>query len=220
MRPDPASLPLLRRLHRRVFVDPEVRAVLEAGFVQLAAELETRPEPPHATCTIPIELITGGRNDRTTRTAHDRTARERHDQVRLCRLFLLRRGARMALPERHTNSVQRLVSYRGRGWIHQGVSGGPAVDLRARAVTSPLEGGEERRVERVDAGLAGPAHAADVARLAPFWDIVAAGVWHYPEADGGEDWATVTFHSATEDEIVDETPTQGDSGPTLTLRQG
>ena len=198
MRPDPASLPLLRRLHRRVFVDPEVRAVLEAGFVQLAAELETRPEPPHATCTIPIELFTG------------------HDLVRLCRLFLLRGGTRMAVPERHTNSIQRLVSYRGRGWIHQGVSGGPAVNLRARAVTSPQEGGEERRVDRVDAGLSGPAHAADVVRLAPFWDIVPAGVWHYPEAGGGEDWATVTFHSAAEDEIVDETPTQGDSGPTLT----
>lgn len=176
MRPDPASLPLLRRLHRRVFVDPEVRAVLEAGFVQLAAELETRPEPPHATCTIPIEF---------TSPAH--AAGTDQDQVRLCRLFLLRRGTRMAVPERHTNSIQRLVSYRGRGWIHQGIPGGPAVDLRARAVTSPQEGGEERRVDRVDAGLSGPAHAADVARLAPFWDIVAAGVWHYPEADGGED---------------------------------
>ena len=188
--------------------------MLEAGFVQLAAELETRPELPHATCTIPIELFTGGRNDRTTRVAHDRATRERHDratrerndlatrerhdQVRLCRLFLLRRGARMALPERHTNSIQRLVSYRGRGWIHQGVPGGPAVNLSARALRGPQEGAD----------------------FASHWDIVPAGVWHYPEADGGEDWATVTFHSAAEDEIVDETTTQGDLGPTLTLRQG
>ena len=194
MKPDRDSLALLRRLHRRVFVDPEVRAVLDAGFVQLAAQLETRPEPPHATCTIPIELFTGGRNDRATREARDRATRERHVQVRLCRLFLLRRGARMAVPERHTNSVQRLVSYRGGGWIHQGVPGGPAINLRARAVSSPQAGAD----------------------LASHWDIVPAGVWHYPEADGREDWATVTFHSAAEDEIVDETPAEGNSGPTLT----
>ena len=173
MRPDPASLPLLRRLHRRVFVDPEVRAVLEAGFVQLAAELETRPELPHATCTIPIEF---------TSPAH--AAGTDQDQVRLCRLFLLRRGARMALPEQHTNSVQRLVSYRGRGWIHQGTPGGGPCDLARRAISSPV--------------------GADHPALEACWDIVLPGVWHYPEADGGEDWATVTFHSAAESEIVDE----------------
>ena len=184
MKPDNDSLPLLRRLHRRVFVDPEVRAVLDAGFVQLAVELGTRPEPPHATCTIPIKLF----------TSRSHAAGTGQDQVRLCRLFLLRRGARMAVPERHTNSVQRLVSYSGRGWIHQGVPGGSAVNLRARAVRSPQ----------------------DSADLGSHWDIVPAGVWHYPEADGGEDWATVTFHSATEDEIVDETPSEGDSEPTLT----
>ena len=183
MKPDNDSLPLLRRLHRRVFVDPEVRAVLDAGFVQLAVELGTRPEPPHATCTIPIKLF----------ASPSHAAGADQDQVRLCRLFLLRRGARMAVPERHTNSVQRLVSYRGRGWIHQGVPGGPPVNLRARAIRSPQ----------------------DSADLACHWDIVPAGVWHYPEADGGEDWATVTFHSAAEDEIVDEAPT-GLSGTTLT----
>lgn len=208
MRPDRASLPLLRRLHRRVFVDPEVRAVLDAGFVRLAARLEARPEPPHATCTIPIELVTEGTKDRATREAHARATRERHDQVRLCRLFLLRRGARMAVPERHTNSVQRLVSYRGRGWVHQGVPGGPAVDLRARMIGSRQEGCEERPVDEMETSLAVPAHAAGPVRLAAFWDIVPAGVWHYPEADGGEDWATVTFHSAAEEEIVDETATE------------
>ena len=30
------------------------------------------------------------------------------------------------------------------------------------------------------------------------------GVWHYPEAATDHDWATVTFHSAGEHEIVDE----------------
>lgn len=190
--------------------------MLDAGFSRLAARLEIRPEAPHATCTVPIELFTGGVNDRATREAHDGAARGRHDRVRLCRLFLLRGGARMAVPERHTNSVQRLVSYRGRGWIHQGVPGGSAVNLRARMIGSRQEGCEERLVDEMEASLAGQAQAAGLARLAAFWDIVPAGIWHYPEADGGEDWATVTFHSAAEDEIVDETLTEGGLGPTLT----
>lgn len=175
MKPDDDSLPLLRRLHARVFADPEVRTVLDAGFARLAVQLETRAEPPHATCTVPIELFTAA--------SENRVAGGRHDRIRLCRLFLLRRGARMAVPERHRNSVQRLVSYRGRGSIHQGVAGGGPEGLRARAICSP---------------------DPDGSGLARHWDIVPAGVWHYPEADGGKDWATVTFHSAAEGEIVDE----------------
>ncbi len=199
MKPDRESLPLLRRLHERVFADPEVRAVLEAGFVQLAEELQTRPDPPHTTCTVPIELFTGVGQDRVTAAGEDRDAAHRHAQVRLCRLFLLRRAARMAVPERHCNSVQRLVSYRGSGSIHQGVPGGDPEGLRARAICSP--------------GAKGPVRN-DVARaassgLARHWDIVPAGVWHYPEADGGEDWATVTFHSAADNEIVDELWNEG-----------
>lgn len=183
MKPDHESLPLLQRLHERVFADPEVRAVLDAGFVQLALELESRAELPHATCTVPIELFTGGGPDRITAAGEDPVAGGRHGQIRLCRLFLLRRGARMAVPERHRNSVQRLVSYRGSGSIHQGVPGGGPEGLKARAICSP---------------------SADDSGLACHWDIVPAGVWHFPEADGGEDWATVTFHSASEGEIVDE----------------
>ncbi|MCY3609927.1 MAG: hypothetical protein OXH51_00110 [Gemmatimonadetes bacterium] len=199
MKPDQESLPLLQRLHERVFADPEVRAVLDVGFAQLALELETRPDPPHATCTVPIELFTGAGQDRITEASEDRVTADRHDRVRLCRLFLLRRGARMAVPERHRNSVQRLVSYRGNGRICQGVPGGGPMELRARAICSP--------------GAKGPVRN-DVARaassgLARHWDIVPAGVWHYPEADGGEDWATVTFHSAAEGEIVDELCNEG-----------
>ena len=189
MKPDQESLPLLQRLHERVFADPEVRAVLDAGFAQLALELENRPDPPHATCTVPIALFTGRGLDRIAAASKKyRVAGGRHAQVRLCRLFLLRRGTRMAVPERHLNSVQRLVSYRGRGSICQGVPGGDPVGLKARAIRSP---------------------DADDSDLGRHWDIVPAGVWHYPEADGGEDWATVTFHSAAENEIVDELWNQG-----------
>ena len=188
MKPDHESLPLLLGLHERAFADPEVRAVLDAGFAQLALELENQADLPHATCTVPIELFTGAGQDRITAASEDPVTADRHDQVRLCRLFLLRSGARMAVPERHRNSVQRLVSYRGSGSIHQGVTGGGPMGLKARAIRSP---------------------GADESDLVRHWDIVPAGVWHYPEADGAEDWATVTFHSAAENEIVDELWNQG-----------
>ncbi|MDE2981646.1 MAG: hypothetical protein OXU74_10670 [Gemmatimonadota bacterium] len=155
MKPDGDSLPLLRRLHERVFGDPEVRAVLDAGFAQLALELESRAEPPHVTCTVSIGLFAGAGQDRNTAAGEDRVAGGRHGQVRLCRLFLLRRGARMAVPERHRNSVQRLVSYRGSGSIHQSVPGGGPVGLKARAICSP---------------------GADDSGLARHWDVVPAGV--------------------------------------------
>ena len=183
MKPGPESLPLLKRLHERVFADADVRTVLDAGFAQLAAALRKRPDPPHAARTVPIELF---------------AADARHGEVRLCRLFLLRRGARMAVPERHRNSVQRLVSYRGRGSIHQSAPGGGPEGLRARAIGSPGAKGSAHGYVHRDDPVAG---TADLAR---HWDIVPEGIWHFPEAAEDGDWATVTFHSVAEDEIVDE----------------
>ena len=179
MRPDPASLPLLRRLHARVFGCDEVRAVVAAAFAELAAALEEQPRARHTMSVIPVERFLDGAIPPV------------EDPVRLCRLFLLRRGARMATPERHRNSVQRLVSWRGCGRIYQAVPGEGPDDLRPREIRSPHGGS--------------PAGgSANDRELYACWDIVPAGVWHYPEASAERDWATVTFHSAGEGEIVDE----------------
>jgi len=178
MRPEPASLPLLRRLHARVFGCDEVRAVVAAAFAELAAALEAQPRALHTMSVIPVERFLDGAIPPV------------EDPVRLCRLFLLRRGARMATPERHRNSVQRLVSWRGCGRIHQAVRDEGPDDLRPRQVRSPTE---------LSAG-----EWANDRELYACWDIVPAGVWHYPEASAERDWATVTFHSAGEGEIVDE----------------
>ncbi len=190
MRPDDESLALLRGLHDSVFVDPEVRAVLDATFAELTAELRSRPAPPYATRMVPIELFTDGLPVEAAKVAVG-DAGSQSQRVRLCRAFLLRRGARMGTPERHRNSVQRLVSYRGRGRIHQGGEGGGPGDLRPRAIYSPGAG---------DRGPDAPG-GRDIGR---FWDIVPPVVWHYPEAGVDEDWATVTFHSAGETDILDE----------------
>lgn len=153
--------------------------MLSAAFAELAAVLEARPRARHAMCVIPVERVLDG------------SIPPVEDPVRLCRLFLLRRGARMATPERHRNSVQRLVSWRGVGRIHQGAPGGGPDDLRPREIRGPRGG-----------SLGGG--WADDGELSACWDIVPPGVWHYPEAGVEQDWATVTFHSAGEGEIVDE----------------
>ena len=178
MRPDPDSLPLLRRLHERIFGCDEVQAVLATAFVQLSASLEARPRALHTMSVIPVDRLLEG------------LIPAEEDPVRMCRLFLLRRGARMAAPERHRNSVQRLVSWRGAGRIHQGAVGEGPDDLRPREIRSPHG--------RTSCG------SATDRELCACWDIVPAGVWHFPEAAEERDWATVTFHSAGEDEIVDE----------------
>ena len=198
MKPEPVSLPLLRALHERVFGAPQVRAAIDALFVELAAELRARKEPPHAAAVIPIDLFTGALKPELAGT------------VRLCRAFLLRRGARMAAPEVHRNSVQRLVSYRGRGWIHQAMAGGRPGAPAGRGFDGEAEsrlpgtrrGGPGGLVPR---GLRSPDARDPFAEpIDRSWDIVPADVWHFPEAGADGDWATVTFHSASEEEIVDE----------------
>lgn len=170
--------------------------MLAATFEVLASELRARADPPHVARTVPIELFVadtasdahGGSPPEGPTSQPDHQTDSPQGPVRLCRAFLLRRGARMAVPERHGNSVQRLVSFRGSGCIHQGVSGGGPQNLRPRAICSP------------------DAHrdSLDAADLRHHWDIVPSGVWHFPEASKDGDWATVTFHSAGEHDIVDE----------------
>ncbi len=171
-----------------------MRATLDAAFDGLAEELRGLAEPPHAARVIPIDLFTRGLPTGFV------------GAVRLCRAFLLRRGCRMATPEVHGNSLQWLVSYRGRGRIYAeagGLGGTRAatagsgrgnrhdprhdpLDLVPRAIRSP----DTRDIQAMP--------------IEHCWDIVPAGVWHYPEAGPDADWATVTFHSASEGEIVDE----------------
>ncbi|MEO9655226.1 hypothetical protein [Marinomonas sp.] len=104
--------------------------------------------------------------------------------IALCRVFILRAGCKMPRPEIHRNSVQRLVSFKGQGSIYSATPGGVDMTFKECAIVSPDVNDSEDPMN--------------------CWDVVPENTWHFPQADAGQDWFTVTFHSATEDAIVDE----------------
>ncbi len=103
--------------------------------------------------------------------------------VNMCRVFVLRCGRRMMTPEIHRNSIQRLLSYRGSGTIHSAKATDPDVGFVPWALKDNQDGDGDLDV---------------------LWDVVPANTWHFPEADASSDWNTVTFHSASGSEIVEE----------------
>ncbi|MDB4837444.1 hypothetical protein OAH87_03145 [Marinomonas sp.] len=103
--------------------------------------------------------------------------------VGLCRVFILRAGCKMPKPEIHRNSIQRLMSYKGQGSIFSASPGGVDMTFSEYSIKSP-----DSESQSFDG----------------CWDIVPENTWHFPVAAPHEDWFTVTFHSASEAEIIDE----------------
>lgn len=164
---------IIEALHRLVFENPIIRGSIEAGFDEARTILDGPEYPlPYSSCNVPISTI------------HEALSPEHCNSVGLCRVFILRAGQKMSPPEIHRNSVQRLVSYSGRGSIHSASPGGDDMNFTEFALDSH---DSCRSSEATD-----------------FWDIVPENTWHYPEAATESDWYTVTFHSATEDTIIDE----------------
>jgi hypothetical protein len=106
------------------------------------------------------------------------------EHINLCRVFLLKAGCRLPSLEVHRNSIQRLVSFKNRGAIHIADSNQPGKVFWKHELVSPEEG--------------------TISKLSDHWNIVPANTWHYPEASPAGDWCTVTFHSASSAEIIDE----------------
>ncbi|MFT2112598.1 hypothetical protein [Marinomonas sp. 2405UD68-3] len=104
--------------------------------------------------------------------------------VGLCRVFILRAGCEMPRPEIHRNSIQRLVSFKGEGSIFSASPGGVDMTFKECEIVSPSE----------TKGLS----------FEESWDVVPENTWHFPVAGKKEDWFTVTFHSASESDIIDE----------------
>lgn len=111
-------------------------------------------------------------------------AKDLRNKVKLCRVFILRRARRLETPEVHRNSIQRLTSYQGRGTIHSAAPGGQDMDFKPYVLEDPEQ--------------------SLITDLNKVWDVVPMNTWHSPEASAEGDWHTVTFHSATSEEIIDE----------------
>lgn len=97
--------------------------------------------------------------------------------VRSAWIFVLRKGTSSGA-ERHPNSVQRVMSYRGTG------------DLQlwngAHWVSQPLTSGD--------------------AALERRWLSIPENVWHRPVIPGGADWVVVSFHTAADRALIEERP--------------
>ena len=90
----------------------------------------------------------------------------------------------MSPPEIHRNSVQHLMSFKGRGAIHSASADG--VDMNF--IEFPI-----RSYDSISSS-----------GVTDTWDIVPGNTWHYPEAGTESDGYTVTFHSASEDTMIEE----------------
>ena len=95
--------------------------------------------------------------------------------IKSCRVFVFRAGNEFNI-ERHPNSCQRVLSLAGTGKI--------------RVFENPTPGevflGSDKR---------GP--------LEIRWATLPANIWHQPVSDN-EDWVVLTFHTASEKELIDE----------------
>lgn len=96
-------------------------------------------------------------------------------EIGLCRIFILRANTESKV-ERHTNSIQRVMSYKNTGNIK--------VLINDQWVDNPLKSTTEHNLESR-------------------WLTVLENTWHQPIAHS-EHWGTVTFHTADKEHIIDE----------------
>ncbi len=108
--------------------------------------------------------------------------------IRSSWVFILRAGANTGA-ERHPNSHQRMMSYRGHG------------DFQTRQ-------GARWRSHLLASDLAQP--------VASRWISIPPNVWHRGIVPA-ENWVVVSFHTAKEDELIEERPASSTGG---TVYQG
>lgn len=94
--------------------------------------------------------------------------------INLCRLFILRANTKSKI-EKHINSFQRTFTYSGEG------------------NTKIFENGKWSSNLRIDSGDS----------IEKRWLSVPENTWHEP-ISLSRDWITITFHTASENQIIDE----------------
>src|SRR6266496_1972385 len=99
-------------------------------------------------------------------------------QIRSAWVFVLRAGADTGA-ERHPNSHQRMMSFRGSGDMRTGESEQSQSNVLISNPDAPME----RR-----------------------WISIPQNVWHRPVVGAAADWVVVSFHTVAADELIEERP--------------
>lgn len=107
------------------------------------------------------------------------------DMIRSSWVFILRAGATTGA-ERHPNSHQRVMSYRGHGEFQ--------VWANDEWCSLPLVSNPEGPIETR-------------------WASIPVGVWHQVVVPA-DDWVVVSFHTVPEDELIEERPDPDEAGST------
>ena len=139
---------------------PRSAAILAAVADEVSAELAGKPNARLAWRPIPLQT-------------YDRLPEE----IASSWIFALRAGCTSGA-ERHPNSIQRFMSYRGsadmqtwndKEWVSNFLSSDPQAPMQAR------------------------------------WLSIPVNVWHRPVMGAG-DWVVVSFHTASHDKLIEERP--------------
>jgi len=163
----PAEEEILRALDRAVFAPRVVRALAPIGE-RVLATLARGPAEIEAWEPVPLELYG---------TAFP-------SEIRSSWVFVLRRGVTTGA-ERHPNSRQRMVSWKGSGdfQVHDGER------WRSHGLVSDPEAPLDRR-----------------------WVSIPPETWHQGVV-GPEDWLVVSFHTVAAEELVEERPDPAEPDP-------
>lgn len=157
------TLSLLDQLVRR----PVVRASIDEAIVRLERLLRAAADARMSWETLPLSLFDPGLPE----------------SIRSGWVFLLRAGA-ITDAERHPNSHQRTLSYRGSGDVQTQEDG----RWRSSALVSDPEAPIEKR-----------------------WASIPVNTWHQWGVPGGH-WAVVSFHTVPSEQLIEERPARDDSG--------
>jgi hypothetical protein len=151
---------------------PRVSAKLAAVADEVSQELARHPEARLAWRTVPLDIF-------------ERLPGE----IASSWIFVLRADCTSGA-ERHPDSIQRFMSYRGSADM-QTWDGAKWV---SHILTSVPDGGNQQALQ-------------------DRWLSIPANTWHRPVM-GPRDWAVVSFHTAPDDQLIEERPAD-DENPDL-----
>jgi hypothetical protein len=110
------------------------------------------------------------------------------EEIKSSWVFVLRAGGSTGA-ERHPNSHQRVMSYRGDADLQTCSHENPRAEWNSNFLRSDLQFSWERR-----------------------WLSIPPGVWHQAVIPAGTNWIVVSFHTVYADELIEERPDPEISG--------